>query len=913
MGWLQRVGPLGAASNSPSTPAPTRGDTRPAVLMVADQRGWAFEQIALQVQRQLAAEYAVHVVYAADIKSPGEFAPIYRATRPVVVVFMWHGTGQRLLGVLDRNRTAIVTTFFSLYGIEGFASGAACDVALAANNRFADVVRAALPTVPVGLCEDGVDCTMFRPEYLERSTTGPLRALWTGNASHGDMVEEPDLKGYRGVLWPAVAGLDGVEFVVRDRMEGYWPHEAMPEWFRKGDVILCASSREGTPNPILEGAACGLLPVTTDVGLVPDFLEHGKSALILRRTPEAFRQALTWCRDHRAEVRRMGEAARQAVQAYDWSKKALQYRDVFRWLADRRTAVPGLRLPATAAPAAGGPAILGTGRDLSAELTAFLVTTSRTTSDEVRDALGRQDCRFRFQEIRDVAPMDRAFQAMLDRAETPYFVQVDDDMVLHPDALRSLYDRLSAEPENVYLYAMPLVDRDLDRPIVGVKVYRTALARKIPYQSSASCEVDQLGRAAKVGLQFRSPFYCEDDKDRANALGEHVVPVDPRERFERYRRLVAKAHKFGYMWPIDLQATFAARLGLQPDDPQLWSFLGAAVGACVPLEGGEADFRHPDPAFVALRLATPPAPQELTVYQTNACNLRCSWCSRQHGLQEPFGECDGATIDAICDRWPSLRNACIAGFGEPLASGSIWDVVAALERRKMGFSLITNGTVLRRELPRLTQHRWLSVSVSINAPDRAAYERVTGVDAFDEVFRGVEEGKRAGLPMRLSAVCSRASLDDVPALCELAARLAVPLDLHNLLPHGVDQVGDPAWNHHWGQVLRSDDAGLVARLDTLKALPAARAVARWPVLVGPPESCPRRCQSPWMSLGVDSQQNLTVCRRVKAPVQFGARPAVHGGADQWIGSDPIRALRRAMLTGDELPAVCRSCFGNWGG
>ena len=37
--------------------------------MVADQRGWAFERIALQVQRQLAAEYAVHVIYAAD-KNP---------------------------------------------------------------------------------------------------------------------------------------------------------------------------------------------------------------------------------------------------------------------------------------------------------------------------------------------------------------------------------------------------------------------------------------------------------------------------------------------------------------------------------------------------------------------------------------------------------------------------------------------------------------------------------------------------------------------------------------------------------------------------------------------------------------------------------------------------------------------------
>ena len=912
MGWLRRVGPGGASPSSTPAPVPvSSNDTRPSVLMVADQRGWAFERIALQVQRHLAGEYAVHVVYAADLKSPEEFAPVYARIAPEIVVFMWYLTGGRFAPVIDRRRTRIVSTFFSLCGPEDFGGEPLdTDVALAANRRFAEVVRGAFPGVPVGLCEDGVDCTVFQPSYIPRGIGGPLRALWTGNSSHGDMVGEPDLKGYNTVLAPAVAGLDGVELDVRDRRNGYWEHETMPDWFRTGDVILCASSREGTPNPILEGAACGLLPVTTDVGLIPDFLKHGESALILRRTPDAFRQALTWCRDHRAEVCRMGQAARQAVLAFDWQRKAEQYRAVFRWLRDRRTVVPGLQLPA---PPADGRQILGTGRDLSDELTVFLVTTSRTTAPDVRAALGRQDVRFRFAEIRDVAPMDRAFQAMLDRAETSYFVQVDDDMVLRPGAIRALYEDLRSQPPEVYQLALPLLDVDLDKVIIGVKSYRTELARRIPYVTSGSCEVDQIARARKLGLRVVIRYECDEAKDRAAIVGDHVVPADPRERFERYRRLVAKAHKFGYYWPVDLQQKFAARLGIDPNNPDLWSLLGAAIGACVPLPDGEADFRHPDPAFVALRLANPPPPRELTIYQTATCNLRCSWCSRQHGLVEPGTDCSAATVDAVCTHWPTLRTACIAGFGEPLTSPGLWDVVAALERRGMAFSIITNGTLLSRNVAELARHHWLAVSVSLNAPDRQRYERTTGVDAFDAVLRGIRDARQAGLPVRASAVVSRLNLDDVPDLVRLAAGLEVPLDLHNLLPHGVDRVGDPAWHRHWSQVLRSDDPVLVRHLQGLRDLPGAAVVARWPSLVGPPASCPRRCESPWFSVGVDALHQVTACRRVKAPTQFGARFTNEGGADGWVAAAPLRELRAAMLTGEGLPAVCRACFGNWTG
>jgi len=43
----------------------------------------------------------------------------------------------------------------------------------------------------------------------------------------------------------------------------------MVEFYRSLDVYVCASRSEGTPNPCLEAAACGLPVVTTRVWAAP--------------------------------------------------------------------------------------------------------------------------------------------------------------------------------------------------------------------------------------------------------------------------------------------------------------------------------------------------------------------------------------------------------------------------------------------------------------------------------------------------------------------------------------------------------------------------------------------------------------------------------------------------------------------
>ncbi|MBF0472856.1 MAG: hypothetical protein HQK93_03870 [Nitrospirae bacterium] len=74
------------------------------------------------------------------------------------------------------------------------------------------------------------------------------------------------------------------------------------------------------------------------------------------------------------------------------------------------------------------------------DLTVFVVSCAEDTMDECMDALMKQDCEFNIEHIKDVYPMSKAFQDMPDRCKTPYFIQVDADMILEPTAIRQLYE-----------------------------------------------------------------------------------------------------------------------------------------------------------------------------------------------------------------------------------------------------------------------------------------------------------------------------------------------------------------------------------------------------------------------------------------------------------------------------------------
>lgn len=71
-------------------------------------------------------------------------------------------------------------------------------------------------------------------------------------------------------------------------LAGAQNHSDLPKWYNSADLYALASSREGSPNALLEALACGVPAVSTRVGGAPDELEStGFGMIMAERSAQA--------------------------------------------------------------------------------------------------------------------------------------------------------------------------------------------------------------------------------------------------------------------------------------------------------------------------------------------------------------------------------------------------------------------------------------------------------------------------------------------------------------------------------------------------------------------------------------------------------------------------------------------------
>lgn len=130
------------------------------------------------------------------------------------------------------------------------------------------------------------------------------RVLWTGSVGAGKG------KGYHEILYPVQDELVRRGFDCDFRPVGEFGDAGtmhsgeMLAWYNGGSYILCTSESEGTPNYLLEGMACGCVPVTTNVGNVLEFgqLGEGQNVVLIDRSVDGVLAGLEYARLHRERL-----------------------------------------------------------------------------------------------------------------------------------------------------------------------------------------------------------------------------------------------------------------------------------------------------------------------------------------------------------------------------------------------------------------------------------------------------------------------------------------------------------------------------------------------------------------------------------------------------------------------------------
>lgn len=135
-------------------------------------------------------------------------------------------------------------------------------------------------------------------------------------------------------------------------------------------------------------------------------------------------------------------------------------------------------------------------------LTVFVISTGEDVLGDCLDALERQSRPVQVEMITDVYPMGAAFQAMPDRCATPYFLQVDADMVLEPHAAETLHDALAASSPRIFQVSGQLYEEGFG-PGGAVKCWKRSLFRFFSFHDVRTVDRDLYRRTRRFGLGRR--------------------------------------------------------------------------------------------------------------------------------------------------------------------------------------------------------------------------------------------------------------------------------------------------------------------------------------------------------------------------------------------------------------------------
>jgi hypothetical protein len=233
--------------------------------------------------------------------------------------------------------------------------------------------------------------------------------------------------------------------------------------------------------------------------------------------------------------------------------------------------------------------------DSSAASTTIFVATVGDAENfrDCMDHLQAQSVQRPIEVVDHVAPMSAAFQQMLDRCTTRFYVQVDEDMILFPDAIATLERLIEERPENVAMVGAGLWDCDTQCSIYGVKIYRHAIVREFPCRDVAECEVDQIARMTAAGfIADGLPL-----GDRSSCLGEHGKHYTPATIFKRWQRVFQTHRRLNNMKWIEPWAQGLLDRYIETRDIFHLYALGAIAGITgEPFADRELDWREPNAA-----------------------------------------------------------------------------------------------------------------------------------------------------------------------------------------------------------------------------------------------------------------------------------------------------------------------------
>ncbi|WP_238173430.1 GTP 3',8-cyclase MoaA [Kribbella speibonae] len=190
---------------------------------------------------------------------------------------------------------------------------------------------------------------------------------------------------------------------------------------------------------------------------------------------------------------------------------------------------------------------------------------------------------------------------------------------------------------------------------------------------------------------------------------------------------------------------------------------------------------------------------DLRVSLTDRCNLRCTYCMPEEGLDwlakpELLTDDEIVRLVSVAVTHLGVHEIRFTG-GEPLLRRGLVDIVARTTQLtpRPEVSLTTNGIGLARQAVALKAAGLDRVNVSLDTVDQEMFKKLTRRDRLHDVIAGLEAAHDAGLtPVKVNAVLMRGVNDsNAPQLLEFCLERGYELRFIEQMPldaqHGWDR------------------------------------------------------------------------------------------------------------------------------